>query len=83
VANPTGKGIPKMATKKAKAKKATKANGKTSVVLSMLRRPNGVTRAQVLSMVDWQAVSFQQLARNAGVTLRVDKKERPYRYHVA
>jgi hypothetical protein len=48
-----------MATK-AKAKKTTakEANGKskTATVLAMLRKPNGVTRAQVLSMVDWQAV---------------------------
>ena len=83
--NPTGKGIPKwLRRKKAKApaKKATKANGKskTAVVLAMLKRPAGCTRQQALAATKWSALSFQQFAEHAGVTLRVDKKERPFTY---
>jgi hypothetical protein len=78
-----------MATKK-KAKApvkttAKKANGKskTSVVLAMLKRPAGCTRVQALAATKWSALSFQQFAESQGVTLRADKKQRPFTYRVA
>jgi hypothetical protein len=37
------------------AKKAT-CKSKTDVVLSLLRRPNGVRREQCLSMVEWPSI---------------------------
>jgi hypothetical protein len=65
---------------KAMPKRPANGKSKTAVVLAMLRRPNGCTRAQVLSMIDWQAISFQQLAKAAGVKLRVDESKRPFVY---
>jgi hypothetical protein len=47
------------------------------------RRPSGVTRKQVLSMVDWSALSFQQFAKSQHVALKVDKSTRPFIYRVA
>jgi hypothetical protein len=76
-----------MAPTKAKAKKATatKTNGisKTSIVLSMLKRPQGCTREQGLTATKWSSISMQAVAEAAGVKLRVDKKERPYCYRAA
>ena len=74
-----------MATK-SKAKKTTKtvkangSTGKSAKVIALMKRPNGVTRAEVLAVTGWKAVSMQQLATSAGVRLKVDDKERPYRY---
>jgi hypothetical protein len=65
--NPTG-GI-QMATKKAKAPAKT--------------RPKGVTREEVLALTQWPSVSLQAVTKAAGVKLRVDNEERPYRYHAA
>jgi hypothetical protein len=69
---------------KAKAKKATatKTNGisKTSIVLSMLKRPQGCTREQVLTATKWSSISMQAVAKAAGVKLRVDESKRPFVY---
>jgi cytoskeletal protein RodZ len=85
----------KKSAKKAKAPKATKAKtakkatakrtkggtGKTAKVIAMLRN-GGCTRAQILKATGWKAVSVQQLAKSAGVKLKVSD-ERPFRYSVA
>jgi hypothetical protein len=65
-----------MATTKTKSKKA---NGKTAKprqkksarIAAMLRRKNGCTREEVLAETGWAAVSMQQQARAAGVTLKI------------
>ena len=70
---------------KAKAKKtpAKKANGKTTSktakVLAPRRRPTGCTRER-LTATEWPSISMQAVAKAAGVKLRVDRKDRPYRY---
>jgi hypothetical protein len=76
-----------MATTKAKkAKKAVKrpapkVNGnKVEQIASLLRRPNGCTRADVLAATGWGAVSMQAQAKAAGIKLKIDKTERPFRY---
>jgi hypothetical protein len=65
---------------------AKKANGKTTSktakVLARLRRPTGCTRER-LTATEWPSISMQAVAKAAGVKLRVDKKERPYRYRAA
>jgi hypothetical protein len=73
-----------MATK-AKATPSKKANGKnkTQAVAALMRRPKGMTREEVLALTQWPSVSLQAVAKAAGVKLRVDNKERPYRYHAA
>jgi hypothetical protein len=81
VDQPTG--VIQMATKKkAKAPAKTNTKSKTAVVLAMLKRPNGVTRQQVLSMVEWPSISMQAVAKAAGVKLRVDESKRPFVYRV-
>ena len=73
---------------KAKAKKtpAKKANGKTTSktakVLALRRRRTGCT-CERLTATEWPSISMQAVAKAAGVKLRVDKKERPYRYRAA
>jgi hypothetical protein len=78
----------RIAMTKAKAKKtpAKKANGKTTSktakVLALRRRPTGCTRERPTA-TEWPSISMQAVAKVAGVKLRVDKKERPYRYRAA
>lgn len=86
-----------MATKSkkstAKAKKTTngksgksatsRAESKTSKVIALMQRASGVTREEVLKVTGWKAVSMQQVATNAGVKLKIDDSERPYRYRAA
>ena len=71
-----------MATK-AKATPSKKANGKnkTQAVAALMRRPKGMTREEVLALTQWPSVSLQAVAK--AFKLRVDNKERPYRYHAA
>jgi hypothetical protein len=84
-----------MATTKSKAKKTAttkKANGKGAAksaprkeskaakVVALLRRPSGCTREQVLEVTGWKAVSMQQQAAAAGLKLKIDDSEKPYRY---
>ena len=54
-----------MAAKKKAKTPGKKADGKskTAKVIALLQRPNGVTREQVLSMIDWQAISFSRWPR--------------------
>jgi len=73
-----------MATKSKKSTtKAKRGENKTAKVIAMLKRPSGVTRTEVLKVTGWKAVSMQQVATNAGVKLKIDDSERPYRYRAA
>jgi hypothetical protein len=65
-----------MATKKAK-KAAAKTNGKnkTQAVVALMRRPKGVTRKEVVALTEWSAVSMQQVAKAAGVKLKLEKAQ--------
>jgi hypothetical protein len=67
--------------------KSKKSNGKTAKpqnksarIAVMLRRANGCTREEVLKETGWMAVSMQQQARAAGIKLKINKEQRPYRY---
>ncbi len=60
--------------------KSAKKMNKTAKVVSLMHRATGVTREQVLKATGWTAVSMQQVAKQAGVKLRVDSKERPFTY---
>ena len=62
--------------KKAPAKKVNKS----AKVVAMLKRPNGVTRDQVLKATGWKAISMQQVARNVDLKLKVDESKRPFVY---
>ena len=64
------------------AKKTVKTNGtvKNEQIIKLMRRTNGVTRAEVLELTGWAAVSMQQQAKAAGVRLKIDKSARPFRY---
>jgi hypothetical protein len=74
-----------MATTKTKSKKS---NGKTAKprqnklakIVALLKRPGGCTRDDVLKATGWMAVSMQQQARAAGIKLKVDDSQLPYRY---
>jgi hypothetical protein len=63
------------------AKKST--NSKTQKVIALMKRAAGVTREEVLKLTGWKAVSMQALAKSAGVTLKIDNSEQPYRYRAA
>lgn len=70
----------KAGAKKGAAKKKTgpRADSMTSKIIAKLKN-GGITRAEVLKMTGWKAVSMQQLAGNAGVTLK-KSEERPFKY---
>lgn len=91
----TKKAPAKKSTKKATAKKAVagkkggvkgakkkstgpRADSMTSKIVAKMKN-GGITRAEVLKMTGWKAVSMQQIAGNAGVTLKVSE-ERPFTY---
>jgi hypothetical protein len=82
-----------MATKSTKAKKTAKktTNGKsakakaprenkTAKVVALLQRASGVTRPQALELTKWKGISFQVVAKNAGLKLKVDESKRPFVY---
>jgi hypothetical protein len=72
----------KKVAKKTAAKKPRSGDNKTAGVLALMRRAKGVTRAEVLELTGWKAVSMQQVAENAGVKLVVDESERPFKYKI-
>jgi len=61
------------------AKRGPRAESKTAEVLKLMKRAKGVTRAEVLELTGWTAVSMQKLAQNMGVKLKVSE-ERPFHY---
>jgi len=71
------KAAKKTATKKTVKRAAPKANGTTynAKIISMMKRPSGVTRAEVLKLTSWKAVSMQQQAAAGGVRLKMEKVE--------
>lgn len=71
----------KGATKKAASK--PRGEGKTAEVGKLLKRASGVTRAQILELTGWKAVSVQQLATSLGVKLKIDETKRPFVYRAA
>jgi hypothetical protein len=83
------KAAKKTTTKKpAKKTAAPKANGvahraMSEQIVALMRRPKGVTRAEVLELTKWPSVSMQQQAKAAGVKLKVDKSVRPFRYRTS
>lgn len=86
-----GKKVAKTAKKAAKGsngvKKHTPREGnKTQDVLAKMRTAKGVTRAEILEMTGWKAVSVQQLVKAQGLNPDKDLKiseERPFSYRLA
>lgn len=65
------------------AKKATRESGKTAKVVALLKRAGGCTREDILKVTGWKAVSVQQVAKGAGIKLKVDESARPFKYKAA
>lgn len=69
------------------AKKRTPREGnKTQDVLAKMRTAKGITRAEILDMTGWKAVSVQQLVKAQGLNPDKDLKiseERPFSYRLA
>ncbi len=87
---PVKKAVKKTAKKAAAAKNGVakktrkpREGNKTADVIALLKRAKGATRAEILELTGWKAVSVQQLATSAGVKLQVDESERPFKYKVA
>jgi len=54
---------------------------KSELIASMLLRPQGCTRSEVLQAIGWKQISFQAHARQAGLYLRIEKeRDWPKRY---
>ena len=70
----------KTKSKKSNGKSAKPRQNKSARIAAMLRRPSGCTRDDVLKATGWMAVSMQQQARAAGIKLKINKEQRPYRY---
>ena len=68
----------KKTSKKKAAKKTPRKEGKSALVRAMLAK--GTTRPAVLKAVGWRGISFQVVARNAGLKLHVDESKRPFVY---
>jgi hypothetical protein len=49
--------------------------------VALLVRKEGTTREEILAATGWKAVSVQQVAKGAGLALRVDKGRKPFRYY--
>lgn len=73
------KGKAKVAAPKKKgAAKTPRGESMTAKIVAKMKN-GGITRAEILKMTGWKAVSVQQIAGNAGVTLKVSE-ERPFTY---
>jgi len=69
------------APKKAMAKKAKAApESKTAAVVAKLASKGGITRAEILAMTGWKAVSVQQVAKVAKLKLSTEKDGSVLRY---
>ena len=89
------KAVKKAAAKKSAVKRAKKngggskmgekrkRNGAIGKIVSLLKQKRGTTREAILKATGWKAVSPKQVAEGAGLKLKTDKSERPYRYQVA
>jgi hypothetical protein len=60
--------------------RTTVPGGNAAKIAELLKRKDGCTREEVLEATGWTAVSIQQQAKSAGLTLRVDKSRKPFRY---
>ena len=82
-----GKKVAKAAKKANGVKKRTPREGnKTQDVLAKMRTAKGITRAEILDMTGWKAVSVQQLVTAQGLNPDKDLKiseERPFTYRLA
>jgi hypothetical protein len=65
----------KTKSKKSNGKTAKPRENKSAKIVAMLKRPSGVTRKAVLAATGWKAVSMQQMASNAGLTLKMEKPD--------
>lgn len=63
------------------ATKKVSSDGKTAWVIAKLKN-GGVTRAEILAHTKWKAVSVQQVAKGAGLKLKVSE-DRPFKYRAA
>lgn len=82
-AKKTAKKSAKKANGKAKTARKPREGNKTQDVLAKMRTKSGITRAQILEMTGWTAVSVQQLVRAQGLDPDKDLKvseERPFTY---
>jgi hypothetical protein len=71
----------KTTTKKSAKKTAPKTNGnKTQAVVALMQRKQGCTRPQALELTGWKGISFQIVAKNAGLKLKIDESKRPFVY---
>jgi hypothetical protein len=53
-------------------------------VIALMRRAKGVTRPEALEVTGWKGISFQIVAKNAGLKLRVESpKGKPYIYRAS
>ncbi len=67
-----------------KKKTTNGLRGKQTVlgrIVSLMKRPRGVTRREVLEEIGWPSISMQQIAEKARVELDVDDRRRPFIYH--
>jgi hypothetical protein len=74
------KAAKKTSTKKAVKRAAAKANGtgkptKTAQVIALMQRARGTTREEALALTKWKGISFQVVAKNAGLKLKMEKAE--------
>lgn len=74
-------GAKKTAKKGTGKKTGPRADTMTSKIVAKLKN-GGITRAEILKMTGWKAVSVQQLAKGAGLTLKISE-ERPFVYRAA
>lgn len=68
-------------TKNAPGAAGVRPGSKLETIVSMLRRKEGCTAAEVLKATGWPSVSMPQQARAAG--LKLSKEGRPARYRAA
>lgn len=67
-------------TARGAASGGVRAGSKLEAIVSLLRRPEGCTSADVLAETSWPAVSLPQQAKAAGITLATEKEGRVTRY---
>ena len=60
--------------------KGVRPGSKLEIVAGLLTRKEGCTTADALAATDWPAISFNQQAKAAGLTLRKEKDGKTTRY---